>query len=245
MPRHTWIPGSLLVAALLVGSPWPGGSGASVVRSANAQPQGNGRNALPPGSLAWFRELFALSPRQAAAGTRSELSQICVITPWPGKATGNETILVHLPRPTIATVELLDRFQIVSADASQRMLYERRATSREPLQGPFAWPAQLPSLQPGETVTVKLQRMGAREDSDVVIRLKAIAVDRQQRAQQMLASRSDRLALVEEQARSGQTALAAELLFAPLAAPSRQVEELRAALMSKACKGSDATAGGS
>ena len=188
-----------------------------------AQSQGKAASAaasqaLPPRSLIQkLRDFLGLTPPVAVGGSRSgsELA-VCLLSPWPGQSIG-------LTTPVLQAAGPLNEIRIEQGD---QLLWERRASSTQAIEGPIPWPIQ--PLQAGAELTLKIRPRGASGGDFAVFHFRvADAATLESNAQLASALGHDAKAWSRaiDQLKPGQQMLAAALLSSPHAAP-----ELRAAL---------------
>ncbi len=186
-------------------------------------------DARRPTLLQRLREWIGLNPRQAVGGSRGESSNtVCLIT--PRLEASPPVALVSLPRPTLLAVGELNEVQL---EQNGRLLWQQRASSATPLSGPIPWPVA--PLTPGQEMLLRLRPRGAAGADFATITLRAAPAAQQQTALALLANPSARLNAIESAARSGRSALASELVFAPLAQVPADLETLRQELLSAGC----------
>jgi hypothetical protein len=86
----------------------------------------------------------------AVGGSRSGGGQsICLLRPWPNQPVGVST-------PVLQAVGPLNELQL---ERNGRILWQLRASSTQPIEGPIAWPIE--PLQPDEQLTLKVRPRGA------------------------------------------------------------------------------------
>jgi hypothetical protein len=182
--------------------------------------------------LQQLRELIGYNPRQAVGGSRSGAgSGVCLITPrFQQHADGTAIATVALPEPTLLAAEALNEVRLIR---DGRIVWQRRASSTEPIEGPIPWPLQ--PLAPGDTVLLRLRPRGAAGSDFADIQLVAVSEAEQQRALTLLSSGQSRLEVVEAEARAGRAALASQLLFAPLDQAPETITLLRQELIAQGC----------
>ncbi|MBE9154219.1 hypothetical protein [Cyanobium sp. LEGE 06113] len=185
-----------------------------------------------------LRELIGYNPRQAVGGSRSgSAGQLCLITPrFRQRADGVATAVVSSPTPALLAAGPLNEVRL---ERDGRILWGRRASSSHPITGAIPWP--LSPLQPGETVTLRLRPQGAAGADFASVELQAAAAAEQQRAEKLLADQAPRLELIEAQALQGRSALASELLFAPMQKTPAAIISLRRQLIEQGCGINSAT----
>jgi hypothetical protein len=188
-----------------------------------AQSQGKAASAaasqaLPPRSVIQkLRDFLGLNPPVAVGGSRSgsELA-VCLLSPWPGQPIG-------LTTPVLQAAGPLNEIRIEQGD---RLLWERRASSTQAIEGPILWPIQ--PLKAGAELTLKIRPRGASGGDFAVFRFRvADAATLESNAQLASALGHDAKAWSRaiDQLKPGQQMLATALLSSPHAAP-----ELRSAI---------------
>jgi hypothetical protein len=182
--------------------------------------------------LQQLRELIGYNPRQAVGGSRSGAgSGVCLITPrFQHRADGSAIAAVALAQPTLLAAEPLNEVRLIK---DGRIIWQQRASSTEPIEGPIPWPLQ--PLAPGDTVLLRLRPRGAAGSDFADIQLVAASEAEQQRALTLLSSAQSRLEVVEAEARAGRAALASQLLFAPLDQVPEAITLLRQELIAQGC----------
>jgi hypothetical protein len=191
--------------------------------------------------LQWLRKAIGINPRRAVGGSRNgdgreSITGLCLITPrWMATAPETASAVIALPRPTFVAAGPLSEILLQLNDT--QILWRKRARSKESIEGPIYWPADAPPLKPGETVELLLRPFGADGGTFARFKLIAAPASEQQRVQQLLADDHNRINLIEQQARQGQSSLASELVFAPLEKPSKEIDDLRRLLIEQGCKG--------
>lgn len=83
--------------------------------------------------------------------------------------------------------------------------------------------------------TLRLRPRGASGDDFADIQLRAGSADQQREAQALLADLAQRLQEIESVVSNGRSALASELVFAPLDNPPNELNALRQELLSAGC----------
>jgi len=186
-----------------------------------------------PTLLQRLRELIGLNPRQAVGGSRGTgPGSLCLITPRleAPSATSPPTALVSLPSPTLLAAEDLNEVRL---EHNGQLLWQQRASSTTPLSGPIPWP--LAPLTPGQEMLLRLRPRGSAGGDFATIRLRAATAAQQQAALALLANPSARLGAIESAARNGRSALASELVFAPLAQVPEDLQALRQEMVAAGC----------
>lgn len=199
--------------------------------------------AIPPAAearrptlLQRLRDWIGINPRQAVGGSRgASKSSVCLITPRfeAGSTTQLPTAVVSLPSPTLLAAGELNEIRL---EEGGRLLWQQRASSTTSISGPIPWP--LAPLTPGQTMVLRLRPRGAAGGDFADVQLQAATALQQREALALLADPSARLGAIESTARSGRSALASELVFAPLAQVPTDLETLRQELLSAGCSSS-------
>jgi hypothetical protein len=186
--------------------------------SSSRRPQPGAMVQPPPSSVIQkLRAFLGLNPPVAVGGSRSgsELA-VCLLSPWPGQPIG-------LNAPVLQAAGPLNEIRI---EQGEQVLWERRASSTQAIEGPIAWPIQ--PLKAGAEVTLKVRPRGASGGDFAVFHFRvADAATLESNAQLAIALGHDGKAWSRaiDQLKPGQQTLAAALLSSPHAAP-----ELRSAL---------------
>ena len=190
---------------------------------ADAQSQGKAASAaasqaLPPRSLIQkLRDFLGLNPPVAVGGSRSDSElAVCLLSPWPGQPIG-------LSAPVLQAAGPLNEIRIEQGD---QLLWERRASSTQAIEGPIPWPIQ--PLKAGAEVTLKVRPRGASGGDFAVFRFRvadAASLESNAHLASDLGHDAKAWSRAIDQLKPGQQMLAAALLSSPHAAP-----ELRAAL---------------
>ena len=186
-----------------------------------------------PTLLQRLRELIGLNPRQAVGGSRgASAKSVCLISPRleASPEASRPTAVVALPSPTLLAAGELNEVRL---EQGGRLLWQQRASSTTPISGPIAWP--LPPLSPGQELLLRLRPRGASGGDFAEIKLRAGSADQQREALALLADPAQRLQAIESAARKGRYGLASELVFAPLASPSKELEALRKEVLDAGC----------
>jgi hypothetical protein len=220
-----------LVSAIAGGS---GGTASAQTRGQAVVPPAGQQQLIQPNAtlVERLRRLLNLSPPLAVGGSRSGAgSAVCVISPrFQHHADGRAIAAVALPQPTLLAAEPLNEVRLIK---DGRIVWQQRASSTEPIEGPIPWPLQ--PLQPGESVLLRLRPRGASGSDFADIQLVAASKVEQQRAQALLNDEPSRLAAIEAEASAGRAVLASELLFAPLDQAPEAIQLLRRELIEQGC----------
>ena len=119
-----------------------------------AEQQGRNRSSAvqpPPRSLIQkLRAFLGLNPPVAVGGSRSADSQtVCLLSPWPKAPVG-------IAAPVIQAAGPLNEIRL---EKGGQLLWQQRASSTQPIEGPIAWP--IAPLSPGEELTLRVRPRGA------------------------------------------------------------------------------------
>lgn len=138
----------------------------------------------PPRSVIQkLRAFLGVNPPVAVGGSRSGGGQsVCLLSPWPSAERKGESVpvVVVVSRPVLLAAGQLNEIRL---EKGKDLLWQKRASSTEPIEGPIAWPTQ--PLQPGEQLTLKLRPRGASGGDFATFTLRAadaqvLAVNEQQ-----------------------------------------------------------------
>ena len=201
------------------------GAGISSLCGLPAVAQGQGKaasaavsQALPPRSVIQkLRDFLGLNPPVAVGGSRSgsELA-VCLLSPWPGQPIG-------LTTPVLQTAGPLNEIRI---EQGEQLMWERRASSTQAIEGPIPWPIQ--PLKAGAELTLKIRPRGASGGDFAVFHFRvadAAALESNAQLTSALGHDAKAWSRAIDQLKPGQQSLAAALLSSPHAAP-----ELRSAI---------------
>jgi len=124
---------------------------AATAAASLALPSANAQQPAPPRSVIQkLRAFLGLNPPVAVGGSRSGSGQsICLLSPWPAQPVGVSTPVLQAAGP-------LNELRLERGD---QILWQQRASSTQPIEGPIAWPIK--PLQPGEQLTLKVRPRGA------------------------------------------------------------------------------------
>lgn len=176
-----------------------------------------------------LRRLLNLSPPLAVGGSRSgTVEGVCLLSPWSGRTGRSRGMgeqrpamaVVPTASPTLLSSGPLNELQLLR---NNRIVWQQRASSVEPISGPIAWP--LPPLQAGEQVLLRLRPRGAGGGDFAEINLKAAdaaVLERHQRLLGMLQANPDRWERVIELQLSSSPGMAVALASDPSAPPEIQ-----------------------
>lgn len=114
----------------------------------------------PPRSVIQkLRAFLGVNPPVAVGGSRSGGGQsICLLSPWPSAERKEDAVpvTVVVSRPVLLAAGQLNEIRL---EKGGQILWQERASSTQPIEGPIAWPIQ--PLQPGDHLTLKLRPRGA------------------------------------------------------------------------------------
>jgi hypothetical protein len=114
---------------------------------------------LPRSVIQKLRAFLGVNPPVAVGGSRSGGGQsVCLLSPWPSLDRQDASVPVNvlISRPVLLAAGQLNEVRI---EQGNRILWQERASSTKPIEGPIAWPIK--PLEPGERVTLKLRPRGA------------------------------------------------------------------------------------
>jgi len=106
-----------------------------------------------------LRVFLGVNPPVAVGGSRSGDGQsICLLSPWPSAERKGKIVAVSvgIRRPVLLVSGQLNEIRL---EKGGRILWQERASSTRPIEGPIDWPIQL--LQPGEQITLKVRPRGS------------------------------------------------------------------------------------
>jgi hypothetical protein len=176
-----------------------------------------------------LRRLLNLSPPLAVGGSRSgAVEGVCLLSPWSGRTGRSRGMGEQLPAiavvptatPTLLSSGPLNELQLLR---NNRIVWQQRASSVEPISGPMTWP--LPPLRPGEQVLLRLRPRGAGGGDFAEIRMQAAdaaVLQRHQSLLTMLQANPSRWQTAIEQELSSNPAMAVALASDPSAPPGIQ-----------------------
>lgn len=149
-----------LIAALLVGSltGW--------IPPATAETQ-------EPTLLQRLRNLLGIVQPMAAGGSRSSGTQVCLISPWIQKQ--NNPALITESRPILHTKDPLNE---VTIERNGIPVWQRLASSTQPVLTPITWPHELDPVEPGERIVLILRALQAPAAERVRITLQGASHER-------------------------------------------------------------------
>jgi len=115
---------------------------------------------IPPRSVIQkLRAFLGVNPPVAVGGSRSGGGKsVCLLSPWPSPDRKGEAVpvTVVVSRPVLLAAGQLNELRL---EKGERILWQERASSTQPIEGPIAWPIQ--PLKPGEQLTLKVRPRGA------------------------------------------------------------------------------------
>lgn len=230
-PQRFWVPrrrprragGAMLALALiLAGGHFEAHAGAKQLRD-------------------WVRRWLGNGP-VAAGGTRGDApgAQLCLLHPWIQPKPLPPLALVSVPRPALAIATPISRISLENGSGGSLGVAEIPAESATP-GGLIPWPAQWPSLEPGQRYRLFLQLAQPAETYTLILQAGSEVDFRQTRdlIQSLGSNPGDWQRAIEAQLAgaappsAASRARAASLLFAPEAPASLQ--ELRQSLRHNPC----------
>lgn len=151
-----------LIAALLVGSlsGW--------IPTATAEPH-------EPTLLQRLRNLLGIVQPMAAGGSRSSGTQVCLISPWIQNQ--NYPALITESRPILHTKLPLNE---VTIERNGLPIWQRLASSTQPVLTPIPWPDELEPVKPDERIVLILRALHAPASERVRITLQGAPLERMQ-----------------------------------------------------------------
>lgn len=174
-----------LAVAFLLTSTTPGLEAAAVGQTSRPQGATAGKQQLvqPNATLVQrLRRLLNLSPPLAVGGSRSGSGiSVCLLSPWPtSPATAQKPAVAAVPTtaPTLLPAGPLNEIQILRGN---RIAWQRRASSTDPISGPIPWP--LEPLQPSEEALLRLRPRGSAGGDFAELRIQAPSPNTWQRYQ--------------------------------------------------------------
>lgn len=172
-----------LAASLLLAWITPGVETAALGQPSKPQGATGGQQLLvqPNATLVQrLRRLLNLSPPLAVGGSRSGNGiSVCLLSPWPtSPATAQKPAVAAVPTtaPTLLPSGPLNEIQILRGN---RIAWQRRASSTDPISGPIPWP--LEPMQPSEEVLLRLRPRGAAGGDFAELRVQAASPSTWQR----------------------------------------------------------------
>ena len=106
-------------------------------------------------------------------GPKASGSALCLLSPWLGEVAASAPLIAITPSgaPPIVSRDPLAEVQILQGNT---LRWQGRGSTAKPLANPLAWP--LPPLQPGESLRLKLRRVGAEDDTFAELELRRPAM---------------------------------------------------------------------
>ncbi|MCP9883439.1 hypothetical protein KBY65_13340 [Cyanobium sp. Alchichica 3B3-8F6] len=107
--------------------------------------------AAPPRNVIQkLRDFLGINPPVAVGGSRSGPGwRVCLLSPWTNSPLGVTT-------PVLEAVGPLNELRL---EQGGQVLWQKRASSTEAIEGPTNWPIR--PLNPGEVITLKVRPRGA------------------------------------------------------------------------------------
>lgn len=183
-----------------------------------------------------IRELLVLITPIPVGGSRSGNSvEVSVISPNLAITPSGEAVAtVVMKQPTLLAVGPLNQVRI---ERDSRLVWQRLATSSEPIEGPITWP--IDPLQPGEALDVKLGPWRTPGGHFAEIRLIGASAERMQQAEALVqglgADPAQWQRAIEKQLEQGQVGMSLELLFDRRSPNSHPLDELRRMVYQRGC----------
>ena len=161
---------------------------------------------------------------------------VCVVAPRVEAVQQGDAIgVVPTPRPVLLVVEPLLEIRI---ERGGRVVWRRLAKAGEVITGPMPWP-DLPPLAPGEMVLLRLRPQQAEPGSFDHVQLIGGSAARMAQTARLMVALAHRpaawLKAVDAALDKGDVPLAWTLLFAPNAALSPELQELRNQVVQQGC----------
>jgi len=173
----------------------------------------------PPRSVIQkLRAFLGVNPPVAVGGSRSGGGQsICLLSPWPSAERKGDAVpvTVVVSRPVLLAAGQLNEIRL---EKGGQILWQERASSTQPIEGPIAWPIK--TLQPGEQITLKVRPRGASGGDFATFSLRvadAKVLAANERQAQLLGNDPTAWDRFLMQLKSDQAGLAAALLSSPQA----------------------------
>jgi len=201
-------------------------------------PQASWAAPAAPSLLQRIRALIGLSKIPVAAGGSRGGSAMAVYLSAPRAnivAQGRAVAVTPLPQPTILAADPLNEVRILRG---QQVVWQQRASSTTPIEGPISWP--IAPIQPGEELTLQLRPRSGIGGDFAVVTLRGAAATEQQAAvalvQRLGTNSGAWLQAVEKALDQEQVPLAWALLFAPQDPSSAQLDGLRQEVFRRGCE---------
>ena len=161
---------------------------------------------------------------------------VCVVAPRVEAVQQGDAIgVVPTPRPVLLVVEPLLEIRI---ERGGRVVWRRLAKPGEVITGPMPWP-DLPPLAPGEMVLLRLRPQQAEPGSFAHVQLIGGSAARMAQTARLMVALAHRpaawLKAVDAALDKGDVPLAWTLLFAPNAALSPELQDLRNQVVQQGC----------
>ena len=171
-----------------------------------------------------------------ATDRRVDPVAVCVVAPRVEAVQQGDAIgVVPTPRPVLLVVEPLLEIRL---ERGGRVVWRRVANAGEVLRGPIPWP-DIPPLAPGEVVLLRLRPQQAGPGSFAHVQLIGGSAARMAQTAGLMAALARKpaawLKAVDAALGKGDVPLAWTLLFAPTAALSPELQELRHQVLNQGC----------
>ena len=171
-----------------------------------------------------------------ATDRRVDPGAVCVVAPRVEAVQQGDAIgVVPTPRPVLLVVEPLLEIRL---ERGGRVVWRRVANAGEVLRGPIPWP-DIPPLAPGEVVLLRLRPQQAGPGSFAHVQLIGGSAARMAQTARLMAALARKpaawLKAVDAALGKGDVPLAWTLLFAPTAALSPELQELRHQVLNQGC----------
>lgn len=180
---------------------------------------------------------WAAAPLPARSATRQGAPVVlCVLSPRVEPVDEADAFgEVPTAFPTLLVVEPLQQVRVETAQG--RLLWSRQAAAGRPLALPLFWP--LPPLQPGQSVLLRLQPLGAAADAFAHVRLRAAGPARMASTASLMRTLGQRvdawMAAINRALDSGDVPLAWALLYARQAPVAEPLQVLRRQVLQRGC----------
>lgn len=150
-----------------------------------------------PTLLQRLRKLLGIAQPLAAGGSRSPGTEICLISPWIFNS--QKPALITERRPILHTKHPLNE---VTIERNGVPVWQRLASSTEPIHTPITWPNALGPVEPGEHIVLILRSLHAPAGERVKITLEGASQERmnmhQARLNQLKQGNDQRTTIIKE-----------------------------------------------
>ena len=183
-----------------------------------------------------IRELLVLDAAVAVGGGRGgNAVEVCVISPNLAIAPSGEAVAtVVMEQPTLLAVGPLHEVRI---ERDGRLVWQRLATSSEPIEGPITWP--IDPLLPGEALEVKLRLPGTPGGQFAEIHLIGASAEQMRQTEALVQALGvdpvQWQRAIEQQLAQGQVGMSLELLFDRRSPNSPALDGLRRMVYQRGC----------